>query len=106
MLLQPLTGEVLGLTTANRDDGTRNNQEASGAFTKIQFLILGYSPNAASNCSGKLSAVYKRHEDDEKQTTTHGERIREVEHSECSHILVFVSNGGMGERREDILYET
>ena len=52
-----------------------------------------FHPNASSNRSGKLSAVYKRHEDTKKRE--YGQRVLDVEHGALTP-LVLSTTGGMG----------
>ena len=57
------------------------------------FDIRVFHPNAPSNRSRRLSAVYKRHEDEKKRT--YGQRILEIEHGVFTP-LVMSTPGGMG----------
>ena len=62
--LQPLSGENLRLASANANDGARGFWSiCQDAF----FDVRVFHPNTSSNRSGKLSAVYKRHEDAKKR---------------------------------------
>ncbi len=79
--LQPLTGESFCLASTNINDGARLDIRARSFWTAGQdtfFDVRVFHPNAPSNRSGRLSAVYKRHEDEKKRT--YGQRILEIEH--------------------------
>ncbi len=80
--LQPLTGESFRLASTNINDGARLDIRARSFWTAGQdtfFDVRVFHPNAPSNRSRRLSAVYKRHEDEKKRT--YGQRILEIEHS-------------------------
>ncbi len=94
--LQPLSGETLRLASANTSDGARLDVRARGFWTVGQDTFLDvrvFHPDAPTNRSGRLSAVYKRHEDEKKRV--YGQRILEIEHSVFTP-LVFSTTGGMG----------
>ena len=63
--LQPLSGETFHLASTNANDGARLDIRARGFWTAGQdtfFDVRVFHPNAPSNRSGRLSAVYKKHE--------------------------------------------
>ena len=94
--LQPLSGENLRLASANANDGARLDVRARGFWSVCQdafFDVRVFHPNASSNRSGKLSAVYKRHEDAKKRE--YGQRVLDVEHGVFTP-LVLSTTGGMG----------
>ncbi len=94
--LQPLSGETLHLASANANDGARLDIRARGFWTARQdtfFDVRVFHSNAPSNRSGRLSAVYKRHEDEKKRA--YGQRVREFEHGVFTP-LVMSTSGGMG----------
>ena len=94
--LQPLTGESFRLASTNINDGARLDIRARSFWTAGQdtfFDVRVFHPNAPSNRSRRLSAVYKRHEDEKK--TTYGQRILEIEHGVFTP-LVMSTSGGMG----------
>ncbi len=67
--LQPLSGETLHLASANANDDARLDIRARGFWTAGQdtfFDVRVFHLNARSNISGRLSTVYKRHEDENK----------------------------------------
>ena len=94
--LQPLSGETFRLASANTNDGARLDIRARGFWTAGQdtfFDVRVFHPDAPTNRSGRLSAVYKRHEDEKKRV--YGQRILEIEHAVLTP-LVFSTTGGMG----------
>lgn len=102
--LQPLSGETLRLASANATDGARLDIRARGFWTVRQdafFDVRVFHPNAPSNRSGRLSAVYKRHEDEKKRV--YGQRVLEIEHGVFTP-LVLSTTGGMG-REAKVFYK-
>ena len=94
--LQPLSGENLRLASANVNDGARLDVRTRGFWSVCQdafFDVRVFHPNASSNKSGKLSAVYKRHENAKKRE--YGQRVLDVEHGVFTP-LVLSTTGGMG----------
>ena len=94
--LQPLSGESMTLRSAITDDGARLDIRARGFWAAAQdayFDVRVFYPNAPSNCSGSISAAYKKHEDIKKRA--YGQRVREIEHGVFTP-LVFSTTGGMG----------
>ena len=94
--LQPLNGESMTHRTAITTDDARLDIRARGFWSFAQdayFDVRVFHPNASSNCSGSLSATYKKHENLKKRA--YGQRVRDVEHSVFTP-LVFSSTGGMG----------
>ena len=94
--LQPLSGESMTLRSAITDDGARLDIRARGFWAAAQdayFDVRVFHPNAPSNCSGSISAAYKKHEDIKKRA--YGQRVREIEHGVFTP-LVFSTTGGMG----------
>ena len=64
--LQPLSIETLRLASANVNDVARLDIHTRGFWNVGQatfFDVRVFHPNAPSNRSGRLSAVYKRYED-------------------------------------------
>ena len=96
--LQPLSGESFRLASTNTDDGARLDVRASGFWNTRQdafFDVRVFHPNAPSNSSRRLSAAYKKHEDEKKRT--YGQRILEIEHSVFTPLIGLLSaSGGMG----------
>ena len=81
--LQPLSGESLNLASANTTDGARLDVHARGFWNVCQdayFDVRVFNPNASSNRTRSLSAIYKRHEHEKKRTyvgsTCTGHRAR------------------------------
>ena len=78
-------------------------RERKGLGTRLRLAIYTLTtelhPNAPSNCSGSISAAYKKHEDIKKRA--YGQRVREIEHGVFTP-LVFSTTGGMG--REAITF--
>ena len=91
--LQPLNGESMTHRTAITTDDARLDIRARGFWSFAQDAYRVFHPNASSNCSGSLSATYKKHENLKKRA--YGQRVRDVEHSVFTP-LVFSSTGGMG----------
>ena len=94
--LQPLNGESMTHRTAITTDDARLDIRARGFWSFAQdayFDVRVFHPNASSNCSGSLSATYKKHENLKKRA--YGQHVCDVEHSLFTP-LVFSSTGGMG----------
>ena len=60
-----------------------------------------FHPNAQSNQSSNLTAIYRNHEAEKKRV--YGQRVREVEHASFTP-LVFSSTDGMG-REAAVVYK-
>ena len=93
--LQPLSGESLRLASANTADGARLDVRARGFWNVRQdtyFDVRVFHPNAPSNRTRSLSAVYKRHEDEKKRT--YSQRVLDIEHGVFTP-LVLSTTGGM-----------
>ena len=68
--LELLSGETFHLASMNANDGVRLGIHARGFWIAGQdpfFDVRVFHPNAPSNRSGRLSAVYKKHEDEKKR---------------------------------------
>ena len=95
--LQPLSGELLSLRTANSTDNARLDIACDGfwggRFERAFFDIRVFNPCAQSNKSSSLTATYRRHELEKRRS--YDQRIREVEHGTFTP-LVFSTTGGMG----------
>ena len=94
--LQPLSGETLRLASANTDDGAWFDVYATGFWKTCQdayFDVRVFHPNAPSNRSRSLSAMYKKHEDEKKRM--YGQRVLEIEHGVFTS-LILATSGGMG----------
>ena len=93
--LQPLSGEGLELSTANRDQEARLDIRASGFWRVGQeafFDVRVFHPNASSYRSKTLKSIYRQHEQEKKRC--YGQRVRDVERAAFTP-LVFSSTGGM-----------
>ena len=67
--LQPLSGETLRLAFANTRIGARLDVRARGFWTVGQdtfFHVRVFHPDTPTNGFGKLSVVYKKHEDEKR----------------------------------------
>ena len=94
--LQPLSGETFRLASTNTDDGARLDVRARGYWNARQdtfFDVRVFHPNAPSNRSRSLPAIYKKHEDEKKRA--YGQRVLEIEHAVFTP-LVLSTSGGMG----------
>ncbi len=92
--LQPLSGEAFCLTSANTSDGARLDVRASGFWAVGQDTFLDvrvFHPDAPTYRPGRLSTVYKRHEEMRRSGSTE----KEVEHSVFTS-LVFSTSEGIG----------
>ena len=95
--LQPLTGENLTYTSANRQDSARLDVRAQGfwgeqrqdAFSDVRV----FNPHAPSNRHSSLEACYRKHEKEKRRS--YDQRIREIERGSFAP-LVFSATGGMG----------
>ena len=93
--LQPLSGETFWLASTNTDDGARLDVRARGYWNARQdafFDVRVFHPNAPSNRSRSLAAIYKKHEDEKKRA--YGQRVLEIEHGVFTP-LVLSTSGGM-----------
>ncbi len=91
--LQPLTGEVMTLRSANTECNSRLNVALmvfGGVDLKEHYLMY---PCARSNRQATLQATYRRHEQEKKRE--YDQRVRAVEHSTFTPLVLSVS-GGMG----------
>ena len=95
--LQPTSPDQLSGATANAQDGARLDISANGIwggrFEKTFFDVRIFNPYAPSNKSLTLPACYRKHEREKKRM--YEQRIREVEHSSFTPI-VLSATGGMG----------
>ena len=94
--LQPLNGESMTHRTAITTDYACLDIRVRGFWSFAQdahFDVRVFHPNVSSNCSGSLSATYKKHENLKKRA--YGQRVRDIEHSVLTQ-LVFSSTGGIG----------
>ena len=95
--LQPLSGEVLTLRSANTDDNSRLDVAANGfwggRFERAFFDVRVFNPCARSNRQATLQATYRRHEQEKKRQ--YDQRIREIEHATFTPLVLSVT-GGMG----------
>ena len=94
--LQALSGETLRLASTNMDDGARLDVRARGYWNARQdaiFDVRVFHPNAPSNRSRSLAAIYKKHEDEKKRA--YGQRVLEIEHGVFIP-LVLSTSGVMG----------
>ena len=77
--LQPLTGEAIVPTSANRRDDARADIHARGFWGRQQgafFDIRVFHPNAASYRRTQVGSLFRRHELEKKRE--YGDRIRSV----------------------------
>ena len=98
--IQPLSGESLNLASANTTDGARLNVCARGFWNVCQdayFDIRVFHPNAPSNKTRSLSAIYKRHEDEKKRT--YNQCVQDIEHGVFTP-LILSTTGGMAREAE------
>ena len=80
--LQPLTGERLSYRSACTDDEARLDVAASGFFGgrfERTFLDIRVFNAFATSNQGRLSSVYRRHEQEKRRK--YGQRVQEVEHA-------------------------
>ena len=94
--LQPLSGETFRLASTNTDDGTRLDVCARGYWNARQdafFDVRVFHPNAPSNRSRSLAAIYKKHEDEKKRG--YGQRVLVIKHGIFTPLVLSIS-GGMG----------
>ena len=95
--LQPLSGEQLALSTANRDPDARLDIKArgiwGGRFECAFFDVRIFNPRARSNQSPQITSVYRRHENAKRRQ--YEQRVREIEMASFVP-LVFTTSGGLG----------
>lgn len=95
--LQPLTGEVMALKSANTEPGARLDISACGVwggrFERTFFDVRVFNPSARSNRTIPIQAAFRKHEKEKKRH--YEQRILEVEHSSFTP-LVMSATGGMG----------
>ena len=95
--LQPLTGENLTYTSANRQDSARLDVRAQGFWGEQRqdafFDVRVFNPHAPSNRHSSLEACYRKHEKEKRRA--YDQRIREIERGSFAP-LVFSATGGMG----------
>ena len=94
--LQPLSGQTFRLASANTNDGAKLDIRASGVWNTCQdayFDVRVFHPNAPSNRSRRLSAVYKKYEDEKKRT--YAQHVLEIKHGVFTPLILSTS-GGMG----------
>ena len=94
--LQPVTHNQLDGASANSQDGARLDLSANGVWggrhEKTFFDVRIFNPIAPSNRGLSPAATYRKHECEKKCAY---ERVREVEHSSFTP-LVLSASGGMG----------
>ena len=93
--LQPLSGEILLLRSANREDGARLDIVADnfwGNGQRAYFDVRVFHPMAPSYRNSSLHSCYRAKELEKRRA--YDERIREVERSTFAP-LVFTTSGGM-----------
>ena len=93
--LQPLNGEVILPTTANRQEDARADIRARGFWGRRQsayFDVRVFHPNAPSYRNTSIQALYRKQEQAKKRE--YGDRIREVENASFTP-LVFSTTGGL-----------
>ena len=95
--LQPVTPDQLDGASANSQDGARLDLSANGVwggrYEKTFFDVRVFNPIAPSNRGQTPAAAYQKHEREKKRA--YEQRIREVEHSSFTP-LVLSASGGMG----------
>ena len=95
--LQPITGEQLTYSTANREDGARLDMVAESFWgrnrQRAYFYVRVFNHFAQSYLNTSLAQCYRRNELGKKRE--YEERVREIEHGLFSP-LVFSTTGGMG----------
>ena len=95
--LQPLSGESLSFSTANREDSARLDVRARGFWGLPQqdayFDVCVFNPNSPSYRGLELTTCYRRQERGKQRA--YEQRVREVEHGSFTP-LVFNTAGGMG----------
>ena len=95
--LQPLSGESLSFSTANREDSARLDVRARGVWGLPQqdayFDVRVFNPNSPSYRGLELTTCYRRQEREKQRA--YEQRVREVEHGSFTP-LVFNTAGGMG----------
>ena len=90
--LQPVMPQQLSGATANAQDGARLDGVWGERLEKTYFDVRVFNPLAPSNKNTTLSACFKKHEREKKRAY---ERVREVEHSSFTP-LVMAATGGLG----------
>jgi len=95
--LHSLSGEVMQYRSAVTDDNARVDIRASNFWRCLHhrtfFDVRIFNSFAASNQSGSLAAIFRRHEAEKHRA--YEERVREVEQGNFTP-LIFSSSGGMG----------
>ena len=94
--LQPLSGEILSHSTANREDQARLDVKARGFWGPQQcayFDVRILNPNTPSYRATQMSACYRRHEREKRRA--YEQRVLEIEQGSFTP-LVFSTSGGMG----------
>ena len=95
--LQPLSGEHLHHTTANREERAWLDIVAHGFWggnrEKSIFDVRFFNPYAPSNRQNPLSSVYAKHEKEKKRV--YGQRVRDVEFANFIPLVLSLT-GGMG----------
>jgi hypothetical protein len=95
-LLQPLTGEILLPTSANRTPDARSDIRARGFWQRQQnafFDVRIFYPHARCYRSKPLRQIFASVENEKKRE--YCDRILQIEHG-CFTPLAFSANGGMG----------
>ena len=94
--LQTLSGEVMNLRSANRDDEARLDISECGVwggrFERTFFDVRVFNPSARSNRLAPIPAVYRKHGKEKKRS--YEQRVRDVEHTSFTP-LVMSATGGM-----------
>ena len=95
--LQPVVPNQLDGASANSQDSARLDLSANGVwggrYEKTFFDVRVFNPIAPSNRGLTPAAAYRKHEREKKRA--YGQRVREVEHSTFTP-LVLSASGGMG----------
>ena len=94
--LQPLSGQDMRFASTITDDGAHLDIYVRGFLNNHQDAFLDvrvFHPNSPSNHPGRLSTMYKGHEDEKKRA--YGQRIHDIEHGVFTPI-VFSTTGSMG----------
>ena len=94
-LIQSLSGETLRLASVNVNNGAKLDIWNVGEDTFFDVRV--FHPNAPSNRSGRLSAVYKRHEEESILSENLGRRAWHV------HPTYSVKNRSHGEKSTNLL---
>ena len=95
--LQPLSGESLRYSTANKEDGARLDIRAAGfwgnKYQHAYFDVRVFNPNAKSYRHLSPATAYSRQE--QLKRRHYEERVTQVEHGSFTP-LIFSTSGGLG----------